>query len=98
MTYILTNDKFINNKDILKIRSGMTEVEGIDRLKEIIQIAHKLKWVYPPDKTSYPLMQLSEVEKCMVAMFDDFELGRMRKWIEESQSSEQKPKEVNTND
>ncbi len=69
------------------------EISGIERLKEIIQLADKLKWIYPPDKTSYPLMQLSEVEKCMAAMFDDFELFRMRKWVEESQSSEQKPKE-----
>ena len=39
----------------------------------------------PPDKTSYPLMQLSEVEKCMLAMIDDFELGRMRQWFAEVQ-------------
>ena len=54
--------------------------ERIERLKEIIKIAHKLGWIYPPDKTPYPLMQLSEVEKCMIAMVNDFELGRMRKW------------------
>lgn len=65
------------------------EVKGIDRLKEIIQIAHKLKWIYPPNKTSYPLMQLSEVEKCMIAMYDDPELERMRDWVKESQRSEQ---------
>ncbi len=28
-------------------------------------------------------MQLSEVEKCMLAMTDDFELQRMRKWYDE---------------
>lgn len=54
-----------------------------DRLKKIIQMAQKLDWIYPPNKTSYPLMQLSEVEKCMLAMFDDFQLNRMRKWVEE---------------
>ncbi len=69
------------------------ETKGIDRLKEIIQLAYKLKWVYPPDKTSYPLMQLSEVEKCMVAMFDDFELNRMREWGEDSGTSEQSSEE-----
>ncbi len=70
------------------------EIKGIDRLKEIIQLAYKLKWIYPPDKTSYPLMQLSEVEKCMVAMFDDFELNRMREWGEDSGTSEQSSEEV----
>jgi hypothetical protein len=30
-------------------------------------------------------MQLSEVEKCMLAMTDDFELDRMRKWVEEQE-------------
>lgn len=56
------------------------EKQSIERLKEIIEIAHKLGWIYPPNKTSYPLMQLSEVEKCMLAMVDEFELKRMRKW------------------
>lgn len=56
-----------------------------DRLIEIIQIAKKLDWIFPvprpnPSNFSYPLMQLSEVEKCMLAMFDDFYLERMRKW------------------
>ena len=55
--------------------------DNIERLKEIIKIAYKLKWIYPPNKTSYPLMQLSEVEKCMIAMKDDFELQRMREWV-----------------
>ena len=59
--------------------------ENTDRLKEIIKIANALDWVdksYVPSK-SYPTMQLSEVEKCMIAMVDDFELERMRKWVEE---------------
>lgn len=59
----------------------MTEKDK-KRLKEIIKMADKLKWVYPPNNTSYPLMQLSEVEKCMLAMVDDFELERMRDWCE----------------
>lgn len=61
----------------------MIDEKQTNRLKEIIKIADKLKWIYPPNKTSYPLMQLSEVEKCMIAMIDDFELGRMREWFEE---------------
>jgi len=55
-----------------------------ERLKEIIALAVKLKWILPKmNFTTYPLMQLSEVEKCMLAMVDDFELVRMRKWAEE---------------
>jgi len=50
-----------------------------ERLKEIILLAHKLNWVYPNDK-GYPLMQLSEVEKCMVAMIDDSAFTLMRAW------------------
>jgi len=57
--------------------------KDVERLKEIIKLADKLKWIYPPSGTSYPLMQLSEVEKCMLAMTDDFELDRMRKWVED---------------
>ena len=57
--------------------------KDVERLKEIIKLADKLKWIYPPPEASYPLMQLSEVEKCMLAMTDDFELDRMRKWVEE---------------
>ena len=72
--------------------------EGIlkERLKEIIKIAYKLKWIYPPNKTpkrtSYPLMQLSEVEKCMIAMVDDFELGRMREWLKDVETGKHFPK------
>ncbi len=56
-----------------------------ERLKEIIKIAKKLGWIYKPsNNTSYPLMQLSEVEKCMIAMTDTTQLKRMRKWYKES--------------
>ena len=61
--------------------------KDVERLKEIIKLAEKLKWIYPPLGTSYPLMQLSEVEKCMLAMTDDFELDRMRKWVEEQEKA-----------
>lgn len=57
------------------------------RLMEIVNLALKLGWVIEPKyaaiPVSYPLMQLSEVEKCMLAMVDDFELERMRKWVGE---------------
>jgi hypothetical protein len=64
-----------------------------ERLKEIVTLVDKLKWVYPlnnaPKRTSYPLMQLSEVEKCMSAMVDDFELYRMRKWVEDEKKAKE---------
>ena len=53
-----------------------------ERLKEIIKMAYKLRWI-TSQKVGYPTMQLSEVEKCMIAMYSDFELNRMRKWCEE---------------
>lgn len=72
---------------INEFEAGVRE-RSIKRLKEIIKIAYRLKWTYPPNKTSYPLMQLSEVEKCMIAMVDDFELGRMRKWYKDDGGAE----------
>ncbi len=71
------------------------EVRGVDRLKEIIQLAFKLGWIVntPLTSASYPLMQLSEVEKCMLAMCDDCELVRMRDWVQQSQSPEQPSEE-----
>jgi len=51
-----------------------------ERLKEIVKIAYKLGWLNP-NPTGYPLMQLSEVEKCMLAMVDDPELHKMRMWF-----------------
>ena len=52
------------------------------RLIEIIKIAQKLGWLESNPK-GYPLMQLSEVEKCMLAMKDDNELETMRRWENE---------------
>lgn len=62
--------------------------ESIERLKEILRIAYELKWITPTQKgKSYPEMQLSEVEKCMLAMVDDFEFKRLKKWKEAAQVS-----------
>lgn len=55
-----------------------------ERLKEIIKIAYKLGWLTPNNK-GYPLMQLSEVEKCMIALYDDNYLNRMRRWYDEEE-------------
>lgn len=55
-----------------------------ERLKEILGIAKKLHWIYPKEnmrvEVSYSVMQLSEVEKCMLAMVDELELKRLRLW------------------
>ena len=66
--------------------------DGISRLTEIIQLAEKLNWINPieqPNKRnySYPLMQLSEVEKCLIAMFDDAYLERMREWVKQREQA-----------
>lgn len=66
----------------------VTNPKDAERLKEILKLAEKLDWIRQPSPTipaSYPLMQLSEVEKCMLAMADDFELARMRKWVGEKE-------------
>lgn len=60
-----------------------------ERLKEIMQIAATLNWLIGLDwknpeniakraTASYPLMQGSEVEKCMIMMVNDEELERYR--------------------
>lgn len=58
-----------------------------DRIREIIKITHTLGWI---NKTQ---MLLADIEKCMYAMVDDFELNRMREWykdtLEASDSSEE---------
>lgn len=46
-------------------------------------MANKLNWIVLSEKTSYPLIQLSEVEKCMLAMTNDYEFNRMIKWVED---------------
>lgn len=61
-----------------------------ERLKEIIQLADKLGWIFPPMAiensmnkkfhSSYPLMILSEVEKCMLAMTDEEEFNKLKEW------------------
>ncbi len=50
-----------------------------EAVKEIIKIAQNLKWI-TPQKIGYPTMQLSEVEKCMLAMVNVYDLDRMRGW------------------
>lgn len=61
-----------------------------EKIKEIMKIAKDLKWIRPIGMNvqwsapSYPLMQLSEVEKCMLAMVDDKYLERMKSWSNES--------------
>jgi hypothetical protein len=63
--------------------SGDLKEQDKTRLIAIMQAAKKLHWIIPQGgthDTSYPLMQLSEVEKCMLAMVDDFELEWILEW------------------
>lgn len=71
----------------------MTKKEkAIKRLIEIIRISKRLGWTHPVTISnvpiSYPFMQLSEVEKCMLAMVDDFEFTRMKNWYQEKVDDE----------
>ena len=50
------------------------------KIREIMDIAGKLDWYTLTNKHPYPIMQLSEVEKCMIAMIDDGYLNQMRSW------------------
>lgn len=64
------------------------------RLKEVIKMAYTLKWITPTRKgMSYPEMQLSEVEKCMIAMWDDNEFNKMREWYNQ-EMTKQKAEEL----
>lgn len=59
-----------------------TQVNG--RLQEIIRFADALGWIRNPMNSDYPLMQLSEVEKCMIAMNDETYYNRMKQWAIEA--------------
>ena len=54
------------------------------RLANIIRIANKLGWIFPEDYNKDKLlMQLEDVEKCMIAMEDDIEYNRFIQWGKE---------------
>lgn len=55
----------------------------IERLKEIITMANKLCWISRIKDFDYPIMQLSEVEKCMMAMVDDLGFNQIKVWYED---------------
>lgn len=73
------------------------EDKNIERLKEVMKMAYELNWAFPEqnlkDKdgkdfySSYGVMILSEVEKCMLAMVDEKEFVQMKKWIKEFPTS-----------
>jgi len=48
-----------------------------DKRAEIMMIASKLLW-FQDNPDGYPLMQGSEVEKCILMALDDQELARFR--------------------
>lgn len=54
------------------------------RLQHILRMAMKLNWFFPEPVKTYPCMQGSEVEKCMIAMVDDFEYNQMKEWCKEN--------------
>ena len=53
------------------------------RIQEVIVLASKLHWLQK-NPAGYPLMQLSEVEKCMIAMVDNSQFEKMKQWVKES--------------
>ena len=55
---------------------------GKERFLRIMEIAGRLNW-FSPNPKGYPFMQASEVEKCLIAMYDDFEFKRFLKWERE---------------
>lgn len=58
----------------------------IERLQTIILLAQKLGWIKktPVIHSSYSLMELSEVEKCMIAMKDDSYFQQMKVWASDN--------------
>ena len=70
------------------------KAQHVEKVTEVLKLADKLGWIGKRIKgQSYPPMQLSEVEKCMLAMVDDFELERMRQWVKEIVVPEESEKE-----
>lgn len=58
--------------------------QNLSRLQEIMRFALQLGWIKPKYNSDYPLMQLSEVEKCMIAMTDDVYYEQMKTWAIEA--------------
>ena len=48
-----------------------------------MSIARKLSWLYK-NPTGYPMMQGSEVEKCILMALDDRELERFREAVKDA--------------
>ena len=56
------------------------------RLHEIMNIARKLSWLFPnPRGYGYPIMEGSEVEKCILMAMDDVELMRFMEASEDGE-------------
>ena len=47
------------------------------QINNIINMALKLGWIDIDKSKPYPVMQISEVEKCMLAMVNDWDYNRM---------------------
>ena len=61
----------------------MREEPGYAEVKLIIAKADKLGWVQKNPKGGYPLMNLADVEKCIIALFDPVYMKLMDGWIED---------------
>lgn len=61
--------------------------EAEERIKDVISKAVKLGWIQPNPK-GYPLMQLSEVEKCMLGLLDEDYMKRINEWVKDLQEKQ----------
>ena len=53
-----------------------------EKLKDIIGKVSKLGWVQLVNEEPY--MHLADVEKSIIAVFDDFEMSRINQWVEDA--------------
>ncbi len=59
------------------------------KIVDIIKKAHKLGWLQANPK-GYPLMQLSEVEKCILAVLDEDYMKKINLWVKETEEREKR--------
>lgn len=57
----------------------MSEQDGVEKLKMIIPKVAKLGWVQTVN--SEPYMHLADVEKTIIALFDENEMQRIDEWV-----------------
>ena len=67
----------------------MNKDDGTDKLKMIIPKVAKLGWVQTIN--TEPYMHLADVEKTIIALFDDFEMSRIDNWVKNIPKPERLP-------